>query len=102
MQLGWLPGMHISQTSSEEYGQIYVPFVNWLLMLGTLALTVTFVHSDRLAGAYGAAVSTTMLMTTTILYRIMRVLWRWPRSAAAALFSLFMIVDCALLGAHLL
>ena len=41
MQLGWLPGMHINQTSSEEYGQIYVPFVNWLMMIGTLALTVS-------------------------------------------------------------
>jgi KUP system potassium uptake protein len=101
MQLGWLPGMHISQTSSEEYGQIYVPFVNWLMMLGTLALTVIFAHSDKLAGAYGAAVSTTMLMTTAILYRIMRVLWRWPRWAAIGLFSLFMIVDCAFFGANL-
>ena len=78
MQLGWLPGVHITQTSSEAYGQIYVPFVNWLMMLGTLALTVIFAHSDRLAGAYGAAVSTTMLMTTAILYRVMRVRWRWP------------------------
>ncbi len=98
MQLGWLPGMHISQTSSEESGQIYVPFVNWLMMLGTLALTVVFAHSDRLAGAYGAAVSTTMLMTTAILYRIMRVLWRWPNWAAVGLFSFFMIVDCAFFG----
>ncbi len=73
MQLGWLPGMHIKQTSSEEFGQIYVPFVNWLMMIGTLALTIGFASSDRLAGAYGAAVSTTMLMTTAILYRIMRV-----------------------------
>ena len=78
-----------------------MPFVNWLMMLGTLALTVVFAHSDRLAGAYGAAVSTTMLMTTAILYRVMRVLWRWPRWAAVGLFSLFMIVDCAFFGANL-
>jgi KUP system potassium uptake protein len=102
MQLGWLPGMFINQTSSEEYGQIYVPFVNWLMMLGTLALTVIFAHSDRLAGAYGAAVSTTMLMTTAILYRIMRVSWRWPAWAAISLFSLFMIVDVSFFGANLL
>jgi KUP system potassium uptake protein len=102
MQLGWLPGMHINQTSSEEYGQIYVPFVNWLMMIGTLALTIIFAHSDRLAGAYGAAVSTTMLMTTAILYRIMRVLWRWPRWAAVALFALFMTVDVTFFGANLL
>jgi len=102
MQLGWLPGMQINQTSSEAYGQIYVPFVNWLMMLGTLALTVIFAHSDRLAGAYGAAVSTTMLMTTAILYRIMRVSWRWPIWAAVAVFSLFMIVDISFFGANLM
>ncbi len=102
MQLGWLPGMHIYQTSSEAYGQIYVPFVNWLMMLGTLALTVIFAHSDRLAGAYGAAVSTTMLMTTAILYRIMRVSWRWPIWAAVTVFALFMIVDASFFGANLL
>jgi KUP system potassium uptake protein len=61
MQLGWFPGVGIRQTSAEEYGQIYVPFVNWTMMLFTIALTVGFGRSDRLAGAYGTAVSTTML-----------------------------------------
>ena len=101
IQLGWLPGMHIKQTSSEEAGQVYVPFVNWAMMLGTLALTVTFASSDRLAGAYGAAVSTTMLMTTAILYRIMRVSWRWPAWGAVAVFSLFICVDIAFFAANL-
>ena len=101
MQLGWLPGMHIKQTSSEESGQIYVPFVNWLMMIGTLALTIGFASSDRLAGAYGAAVSTTMLMTTAILYRIMRVFWRWPLWAALGLFSLFICVDLVFFVANL-
>jgi len=101
MQLGWLPGMRIEQTSSEESGQVYVPFVNWLMMLGTLALTIGFASSDRLAGAYGAAVATTMLMTTAILYRIMRVLWRWPAWAAIGLFSLFLCVDTAFFVANL-
>jgi K+ transporter len=62
MQLGWLPGVRIRQTSDEEYGQIYVPFVNWTMMAFTIALTVSFASSDRLAGAYGTAVSTTMLL----------------------------------------
>ena len=101
MQLGWLPGMQIEQTSSEESGQVYVPFVNWLMMIGTLALTIGFTNSDRLAGAYGAAVSTTMLMTTAILYRIMRVLWRWPAWAAIGLFALFICVDIAFFVANL-
>jgi KUP system potassium uptake protein len=101
MQLGWLPGMRIDQTSSEEYGQIYVPFVNWLMMLGTLFLTVGFAHSDRLAGAYGAAVSTTMLMTTAILYRVMRAIWRWPGWIAIAVFSLFIAIDGAFFAANM-
>jgi KUP system potassium uptake protein len=67
IQLGWLPGMRVRQTSDEQVGQVYVPFVNWAMMLATLALTIGFASSDRLAGAYGAAVSTTMLMTTAIL-----------------------------------
>ena len=78
MQLGWFPGVRIRQTSSEEYGQIYVPFVNWTMMVLTVALTVSFGRSDRLAGAYGTAVSTTMLLTTALLYNVMRERWRWP------------------------
>ncbi len=53
MQLGWFPGVHIHQTSADEYGQIYVPFVNWAMMVCTLALTCGFGSSERLAGAYG-------------------------------------------------
>ncbi len=102
MQLGWLPGMHINQTSSEEAGQIYVPFVNWLMMVGTLALTIIFAHSAKLAGAYGAAVSTTMLMTTAILYRILRTSWRWPKWAAIATFSLFIAVDLVYFAANMM
>ena len=102
MQLGWLPGMQIDQTSSQAYGQIYVPFVNWLMMLGTLALTIGFRHSDSLAGAYGAAVSTTMLMTTAILYRVMDAIWRWRRPVAVAIFSLFISVDIVFFAANLL
>ncbi len=102
MQLGWLPGMQINQTSSQAYGQIYVPFVNWLMMLGTLALTMGFRHSDALAGAYGAAVSTTMLMTTAILYRVMDAIWRWRRPVAVAMFSAFIGVDIVFFAANLL
>jgi KUP system potassium uptake protein len=69
--------VHIRQTSDEEYGQIYVPFVNWIMMASTVALTVGFGSSDRLASAYGTAVSTTMLLTTVLLYRVMRERWGW-------------------------
>jgi len=56
MQLGWLPGVAIRQTSDRMYGQIYIPVVNWLLMVATIATTIAFGASDRLAGAYGTAV----------------------------------------------
>ena len=101
-QLGWFPGMRIRQTSADEYGQIYVPFVNWTMMLATIALTVTFGSSDRLAGAYGTAVSTTMLLTTGLLYFAMRDSWRWPAAAALSIAGLFLIVDLAFFLANLM
>jgi KUP system potassium uptake protein len=102
MQLGWFPGLNIQQTSDTEYGQIYVAFVNWVMMALTLLLTVTFQSSDRLAGAYGTAVSTTMLLTTMLLYRTMRERWHWPNIAALPLAGLFVLVDLAFFSANLL
>jgi KUP system potassium uptake protein len=101
MQLGWFPGVRIRQTSSEEYGQIYVPFVNWTMMLLTVALTVSFGSSERLAGAYGTAVSTTTLLTTALLYNVMRERWRWPAGPALNASSLFLAVDRAFFAANL-
>jgi KUP system potassium uptake protein len=101
MQLGWFPGVRIRQTSSEEYGQIYVPFVNWTMMVLTIALTVSFGSSDRLAGAYGTAVSTTMLLTTALLYNVMRERWCWPAGLALIASGLFLAVDFAFFAANL-
>jgi KUP system potassium uptake protein len=102
MQLGWFPGMHIHQTSADAYGQIYVPFVNWAMMLGTLALTWGFGSSAGLAGAYGTAVSTTMLLTTALLYSAMRDIWRWPLPVALLVAGIFLSVDSAFFAANLL
>jgi len=102
MQLGWLPGVAIRQTSDRVYGQIYVPVVNWLLMVVTIAITIVFGTSDRLAGAYGTAVATTMLLTTVLLFRAMRDLWRWPLAAAAFVAGIFLIVDTSFFAANLL
>ncbi len=101
MQLGWFPGLRIRQTSAEEYGQIYVPFVNWTMMLLTIALTVSFASSDRLAGAYGTAVSTTMLLTTALLYNVMRQSWGWSAPTALLVSGIFLLVDVAFFAANL-
>ena len=101
MQLGWLPGVSIKQTSDRVYGQIYVPVVNWLLMIATVATTIAFGSSDRLAGAYGTAVATTMLLTTVLLFRAMRDLWRWPLPAAIAVAGFFLMVDGSFFLANL-
>jgi KUP system potassium uptake protein len=102
MQLGWFPGVHIRQTSSEEYGQIYVPFVNWTMMLTTLLIAIGFGNSDRLAGAYGTAVSTTMLLTTVLLFAVMCRRWGRSLSAAVRVAGLFLLVDTAFFAANLL
>jgi len=102
MQLGWFPGMRIRQTSSEEYGQIYVPFVNWTMMVFTIMLTVGFGSSVRLAGAYGTAVSTTMLMTTVLLYKAMRESWGWSAGQAILTSAVFLTVDFVFFAANLL
>ena len=102
MQLGWLPGVSIRQTSDRVYGQIYVPVVNWLLMVATVAITISFGTSDRLAGAYGTAVATTMLLTTALMFRAMRDLWRWPLPVAATVTALLLVVDISFFAANLL
>ncbi|WP_319796432.1 potassium transporter Kup [Acidisoma cellulosilyticum] len=102
IQLGWLPGVIIRQTSDEEYGQIYVPSVNWLMMVATLALTWGFGSSAKLAGAYGTAVSTTMLLTTALLFNAMLDVWRWPLWVAASVSGVFLLVDLGFFTANLL
>src|ERR1700674_5316943 len=95
IQLGWLPRLHITQTSAEGYGQIYVGTVNWLLMLVTLALAVGFGKSDNLASAYGIAVSATMLMTSALLLIAMREIWQWSLAASIGLAGIFLVIDAA-------
>ena len=102
MQLGWLPGMTVRQTSDVQYGQIYVPFVNWLMMFATLALTLAFRKSDRLAGAYGMAVSTTMLLTTVLLIRCMLHNWQWRLPLVGLLGGIFLATDGLYFGANLM
>jgi KUP system potassium uptake protein len=102
VQLGWLPGVAIRQTSANVYGQIYVPIVNWLMMIATVGITIGFGSSDRLAGAYGTAVATTMLLTTGLLYVAMRRVWHWPLVVVLPVAALFIVVDAGFFAANLL
>ena len=102
IQLGWLPLFDINQTSDKSYGQIYVPAVNWAMAATTIAITLGFRSWDRLAGAYGTAVSTTMLLTTLLLYRAMRGVWRWPMGVVAAITGVLLVVDVSFFSANLL
>jgi KUP system potassium uptake protein len=100
IQLGWLPRLHIEQTSERGYGQIYVGAVNWLLMIVTVALTLLFQKSDNLAAAYGIAVSLTMLMTSCLLFVALRENWRWSLWPSLAVAGLFVLIDTGFVSAN--
>lgn len=99
--LGFLPRLRIVHTSAREFGQIYIPFVNWLLMVACIAVVVGFRTSSNLAAAYGIAVTSTMAITTLIFGVVARDRWKWPRWRVALLVGFFLLVDLAFLGANL-
>ncbi|MBA3469321.1 MAG: KUP/HAK/KT family potassium transporter, partial [Herpetosiphonaceae bacterium] len=100
-QLGFLPRIRIFHTSRTERGQIYIPSINWLLMLACIAVVIGFRSSSNLAAAYGIAVTSTMVITTVIFYIVARQRWGWSLLKAGALAGFFMIFDLAFLGANL-
>jgi KUP system potassium uptake protein len=102
MQLGLCPRMHIVQTSATGYGQIYIGFVNWTLMILTLGLTLGFRSSDSLAAAFGIAVSMTMLLTSMLMFLAMREIWHWSLGLSLAVAGLFVIVDLAFVSANMM
>ena len=102
VQLGYSPRLQIDHTSSREIGQIYVPAVNWGLMLLTCALVLWFGSSSNIAGAYGVALSTLMVMTTFMFYVMSREVWRWSFTRAALVAGLFLAMDIPFLAANML
>lgn len=100
-QLGLLPRMQIQHTSATEYGQIYMPAINTLLMVGCILTVMGFRSSDALAAAYGIAVTATMGITTIIFYIVARERWHWSRPFAGAVSGTFLIIDTAFLTANL-
>ncbi|HEY5290610.1 MAG TPA: potassium transporter Kup [Caulobacteraceae bacterium] len=101
VQLGLLPRISITRTSETQTGQIFVPAVNTLMMVGVLVLLVVFQTSHRLASAYGVAVTGTMFVSTCLAYVVARRLWKWSWPRVLALFIPITIVDSVFLASNL-
>jgi KUP system potassium uptake protein len=98
--LGLLPRVSIKHTSAHERGQIYVPFVNYALMLATIGLVLGFKTSSNLAAAYGIAVTLTMVITTVLAYFLVRNVWGWGVVKASAVTLLFLLPELVFMGAN--
>lgn len=96
------PRVRILQTSGKEIGQIFIPVINWVLMLCCIGLVAGFRSSGDLAGAYGIAVTTTMVITTFLAYFVAREIWGWSLTTCLVITGGFLIVDLAFFGANLL
>lgn len=100
VHLGLLPGLTVNQTSAEARGQIYMPAVNWFLMIAAITLVVAFRSSGNLAAAYGVAVNSTMAITTVLAYNVARERGGWGLPAALAFLVGFLFIDLGFLGAN--
>ncbi|URD61343.1 potassium transporter Kup [Sphingomonas sp. KRR8] len=102
IQLGFMPRLRITHTSETAAGQIYIPVINWALMVMVVLLVVTFRSSSNLAAAYGIAVTGAMAIDTILLAVVFGALWKWPAWKAWPLVALFLLVDTTYFGANLL
>jgi KUP system potassium uptake protein len=102
IQLGYAPRLDIEHTSSHEIGQVYVPQVNFGLMLSTIVIVIGFKSSSALAAAYGIAVTMTMIITVVLLHVVATERWKWPLPAALLVSGVFLSIDLAFFGANLL
>ena len=102
VQLGYAPRVAIEHTSSATRGQIYIPWINWGLMVACIGLVIGFGSSDNLAAAYGIAVVLTMIITTLLFFFAARRLWGWSTLATSLLCAVFLAAELAFLGANLI
>ena len=100
--LGFVPKMKISYTSDKEIGQIYMPTINWFLMVVVVAVVLAFKNSGNLAAAYGIAVTTTMIITTILAAIVMSFVWKWNPVFIFLVIASFLVVDLSFLVANLL
>jgi KUP system potassium uptake protein len=102
LQLGYLPRMHVEHTSESQMGQVYMPRVNWGLMLAVMALVIGFGSSGNLAAAYGIAVTGDMVITTLLAGIVFHNIWGWSKLRTSALIALFLMIDIAFFSANVL
>ncbi len=102
IQLGYCPRLDIDHTSHDEIGQVYVPQINWALMISTILIVIGFGSSTALAAAYGIAVTLTMVITAVLLFVIAIERWKWPPAVAYAVTGVFLTIDLAFFGANAL
>jgi KUP system potassium uptake protein len=102
VQLGYIPRLEIDHTSERQMGQIYIPAINWALMIACIGLVLGFRSSSNLAAAYGVAVTATMVITTLIFYVVARERWGWSVWTALPLISFFLVIDLAFFGANII
>jgi KUP system potassium uptake protein len=102
IQLGYIPRLNIVHTSKDEIGQIYIPIMNWALLISTIWLVISFQNSSNLAAAYGVAVTATMVITTILAYFVARRHWGWGHFSALTMLLAFGFVDSAFLTANLI
>ncbi len=102
IQLGLLPRMKITQTSAGSAGQIYIPAINWLLLIGVWLLVVQFRNSSAMASAYGIAVTGTMVMTTCLAFYVVHKLWKWSLARSLLVILPFLAIDLIFFGANIL
>ena len=101
IQLGFIPRLRIEHTSASQAGQIYIPVINWALMVMVILLVIMFGSSSNLASAYGIAVTGAMLIDTVLIAVVLFTLWKWKPVLALPLLALFFIVDLAYFSANL-
>lgn len=100
IQLGYCPRMNILHTSGREMGQVYIPAINWLLMVSVFVVVLSFHTSSALASAYGIAVTGTMIVDTLLAFIVIKGIWQWKKSASIIFLAIFLTVDFLFLSSN--
>ncbi len=100
IQLGYCPRMDILHTSGHEVGQVYIPAVNWLLMVSVFVVVLSFQSSSALASAYGIAVTGTMIVDTVLAFIVIQGLWQWKKSVSVTFLTTFLTIDFLFLSSN--